>query len=286
MGYLTIDRYDEATTYLERALVHAERAGDSLNVARAAGTLGLIAVYGPPPVAAGIARCRALRGRVVGRRATAAGLQRFEALLVAMRGDIDQARALHDEADRVVEDLGSRTTVANAVFTRANIELLAGAPERAEKLARASLQAFEAMGNRSQGSTAAAFVGLALIEQGRDDEALKYADIAAVWAVPDDIASQVTQLGIRARVLAGRGGLPPAETAARDAVAQSKGSDDPWLRGGALEDLAFVLERAGHPAEAADALRSALVIYERKGNVVSAARVRAVIESGAGVADE
>jgi hypothetical protein len=46
-----------------------------------------------------------------------------------------------------------------------------------------------------------------------------------------------------------------------------------------------VLERAGHPAEAADSLRSALVIYERKGNVVSAARVRAVIESAAGVAD-
>jgi tetratricopeptide (TPR) repeat protein len=285
MGYLTMERYEEANGYLERALVHAERAGDSLNVARAAGTLGLIAVYGPVPVAAGVARCRALRGRVLGRRATTAALQRFEAVLVAMRGDIDQARALHDEADRFVEDLGSRTSVANAVFTRANLELLAGAPERAEKVARASLQAFEAMGNRSQGSTAAAFVGLALVEQGRDDEALEYADIAAEWAVPDDTASQVTQLGIRARVLAGRGELAPAEAAARDAVARSNGSDDPWLRGGALEDLALVLERAGHPAEAADALRSALVNYERKGNVVSAARVRAAIESAAGVAD-
>lgn len=141
------------------------------------------------------------------------------------------------------------------------------------------------MGNRSQGSTAAAFVGLALAEQGRDDEALEYADIAAEWAVTDDIASQVMQLGIRARVLAGRGDLAPAEAAARDAVARSNGSDDPWLRGGALEDLALVLERAGHPAEAADALRRALVIYERKGNVVSAARVGALIESAAGVGD-
>jgi hypothetical protein len=122
-----------------------------------------------------------------------------------------------------VEDLGSRKTVANAVFTRANLELLAGAPDRAEKVARASLQAFEATGNRSQGSTRAAFVGLALVEQGRDDEALEYADIAAEWAVPDDIASQVSQLGVRARVLAGRSELAPAEAAARDAVAQSEG---------------------------------------------------------------
>lgn len=136
MGYLTMERYEEATGYLERALVHAERAGDGLNVAWAAGTLGLIAVYGPLPVADGIARGRALRGRLVGRRATTAALQRFEAVLVAMRGDIDRARALHDKADRFVEDLGSRTTVANAVFTRANLELLAGARARGEGGAR------------------------------------------------------------------------------------------------------------------------------------------------------
>ena len=36
--------------------------------------------------------------------------------------------------------------------------------------------------------------------------------------MPDDIASQVIQLGIRARVVAGRGELAPAEAAARDAV--------------------------------------------------------------------
>ena len=125
-----------------------------------------------------------------------------------MRGDIDDARALHAEADDIIEDLGRPlVSAANASFTRAILELLAGAPERAEHAARAGLEAFEAMRNRNQGSTAAALLALALVEQGRDDEALEFADLAAAWAAPDDTASQVGQLAVRARVLAGRGEL-------------------------------------------------------------------------------
>jgi class 3 adenylate cyclase/tetratricopeptide (TPR) repeat protein len=285
MGYVAMERSEQATGYLERALVHAERAGDRLSASWAAGSLGLIAVYSPLPVAAGIARCQALRRQVAGHRSTTAALQRHEALLLAMRGDIDDARALHDEADRVVEDLASLPMSASAVFTRANLELLAGAPARAESVARASLQAFEAMRNRNQGSTAAAFLGLALVDQGRDDEALEYADLAASWAMADDNTSHVSQLAIRARVLAGRGERAAAEAAARDAMARSGATDDPWLRCDALESLAFVLEHAGRSQQAADALRDALVLHERKGNVVAAERVRALLEAAAGVTD-
>jgi hypothetical protein len=69
-------------------------------------------------------------------------------------------------------------------------------------------------------------------------------------------------------------------------VTQSKTSDDPSQRGDALVNLAFVLERAGRANEAADALHDALAVYERKGNLVAAARARALIEPRrAGVTD-
>jgi tetratricopeptide (TPR) repeat protein len=281
MGYIVQDRYEEAAGYLERALVHAERTGDRLEASWAAGFLALVTVYGPLPVHAGIERCRALRERIADVRGQSAEVGRLEALLVAMRGDVDEARALHDEADRVIEDMHHRLLSAATAFTRANIELLGGAPERAASVARDALKQYEAMDNRNQGSTAAGLLGLALLEQGRNDEALRYADLAASWAVDDDIPSQVTQLAIRARVLAGRGELAYAETAATDAVERSRASDDPWVRGVALIALAVVLERGDRAEQAAGALREALAGYERKGAVVSAANVRTLIEAAA-----
>jgi tetratricopeptide (TPR) repeat protein len=179
-------------------------------------------------------------------------------------------------------------STANASFTRAILELIAGAPERAEHAARAGLEAFEAMRNRNQGSTAAALLALALVEQRRDDEALEFADLAAAWAVPDDTTSQVGQLAVRSRVLAGRGEHPAAEAAARNGVALSHRTDELSLRGDALVHLALVLERAGRTEQAADALRDAIALYERKGNAVSASRARVTIErlaNHAGVTD-
>ena len=279
MAYIAVERYADATAYVERAIIHAERAGNRLDAVRAAGTLGLLALFGPVPAAEAVERCRALREGVAGHLGVTAGLLRYEAVLLAMQGDIDEARALHAKADVIAEDLGIGWLSASTVFTRTLLELLAGAPVRAERAARAGLEAFEAMHNRNQGSTAAALLGVALVEQGRDDEALEYADLAAAWAMSDDTASQTRQLAVRARVLARRGELAAGEAAARAAVAQSKASDDLSQRGDALVNLAFVLERAGRADDAADALRDALALYQRKGNVVAAAQARTLIES-------
>jgi hypothetical protein len=58
-------------------------------------------------------------------------------------------------------------------------------------------------------------------------------------------------------------------------VRLSERSDDICLRGDALVDLAAVLERAG---DAAAALRDAIALYQRKGNLVSAARAHTTLE--------
>ena len=58
----------------------------------------------------------------------------------------------------------------------------------------------------------------------------------------------------------------------------SERSDDISQRGDALVDLAAVLDRAGRASDAATALRDAIALYERKGNVVSADRARTTLE--------
>ncbi len=59
----------------------------------------------------------------------------------------------------------------------------------------------------------------------------------------------------------------------------SERSDELAQRGDALTDLAAVLARAGRPDEAATALRDAISLHERKGNVVAAARTRQTLGS-------
>jgi tetratricopeptide (TPR) repeat protein len=194
-----------------------------------------------------------------------------------MRGRFDEARELSAEADRIAYGLGPPQAIASRAFGGCTIELLAGAPDRAEAIARESLAIFEQMGATNPGSTVAAFLAIALAEQGHHDEALRYADLAAAWAVPDDTASQVGQLIARASVLAARGELERAEEAAREGVRLAELSDALSQRGDALVSLAAVLEHRGRVGEAAAALNDAIALYERKGNVVAAERARSTL---------
>jgi class 3 adenylate cyclase/tetratricopeptide (TPR) repeat protein len=278
LGHVHQDRYELSSGYLERALVAAERAGDRRRAAWAAGFLGSITVFGPVPAAEGIERCRVLRRRFADHPGASAVLLRDEAVLHAMQGRIDEARGLQAEAVRAIDDLGSRWLSASTVFAQWLLEMLARAPERAEASARASLALLEEMGATNQGSTAAALLAVALVEQGRHEEAIGYADLAAEWAAPDDMASQVPQLAARAHVLAASGELERAEAAAREAVRLSERSDDICLRGDALVSLAAVLDLAGRVSDEAGALRAAIVLYQRKGNAVSADRAETTLK--------
>jgi hypothetical protein len=61
-------------------------------------------------------------------------------------------------------------------------------------------------------------------------------------------------------------------------VALAEDSDYLNLQGDICRDLAEVLSLAGRIGDAASRSREALEVYERKGNTVSAKRVRAMLE--------
>jgi hypothetical protein len=233
LGVINVNRFEQSAAHFQGALAAAERIGDRRATTFAAGSLGLITAFGPVAAAEGIERCRTLRRRVADHPIASATLLRYEAVLHAMQGRIDEARALHADGLRAIDDLGNHWASANTAWSHSALELLGGAPERAEAAARASLELFREMGATNPGSSAAAFLAVALVRQGRHEEALRYADLAAAWAAPDDIASQVGQLGARAHALAARAELEHAEAAAREAVRLSERSDDISQRGDA-----------------------------------------------------
>ena len=90
MAYITMDRYARARRPTTSArLFHAERAGNQHDAVRAAASLGFLGLFGPVPAAEAIDRCHELRDRVAGHRGATASLLRFEAVLAAMGGNID-----------------------------------------------------------------------------------------------------------------------------------------------------------------------------------------------------
>jgi len=82
---------------------------------------------------------------------------------------------------------------------------------------------------------------------------------------------------VRARVHARREGLEEAEHLAREAVLLAGRSDFLDGNADAFLDLADVLRLGGRRDEATAAAGEALELYERKGNVVGAARARAAL---------
>jgi tetratricopeptide (TPR) repeat protein len=115
----------------------------------------------------------------------------------------------------------------------------------------------------------------ALYRQGRHDEADQYAEVVREIAAADDFDPQMRWRAVHAKVLAQRGDFDQAETLSREAVAITADTD--WLRHHAdvLVDRAEVLQLAGRADDAAQALREAIELYERKQSRPDAQRAKA-----------
>ncbi len=134
------------------------------------------------------------------------------------------------------------------------------------------------MGERGVSSTAAALLAHALCAQQRYEQAASSLDTSEDLTHPEDIWNQVLIPSGRARVLAARGEIDDALALAREALNVAAQLDVPEIHAQALIAIADVLRRAGRSPDEEDALRTALDLYERKGNRPGAARIRAQLE--------
>lgn len=274
-----LGHFERADDALRRAAACAERAHDERALFDVYGWRATAAVLGPAPVPEAVERCNAFREVVAASPVTVVWIINPLASLHAMMGDFTRAERLLHEANATLHQLGSLG--ASASHHEALVWLLAGRPELAEAALRVSAEKLASMDDASRLATTNAMLAQALYAQGGWSEAGALCGVTERTAAADDIVTQVIWRGVQAKLLARSGDAEKAERLAREAVALVAATDLVNHHGDALVDLAETLHMLDRADESADALRSALQMYEKKGNAASATGVRSRLSSEA-----
>jgi class 3 adenylate cyclase/tetratricopeptide (TPR) repeat protein len=281
----TAGRYGAAEEAVLRAIRYAGLAGDRRQETRNLPIYAACTLYGSTPIPEAIAHCEQLleqasddqRGRSLVRLALAQ--------LHAMQGDFEQARKLYTQSRAILTDLGEKVQAASTSIDSGRVEMLAEDPVAAEVELRRDYEALDGMGEKYFLATTAALLAHALYLQDRYEEAEAFSRVSGE-SDQDDVETQSLWRRARAKVLARWGRFDEAEQLAREALTMIEQTDSPILQANTLMDLAEVLRVSGKLVKAVPLMRAALALYERKGNVVSAARTRAAIEDLAAVSVE
>jgi len=136
------------------------------------------------------------------------------------------------------------------------------------------------MGERAALASVAGFLGESAYRQGRLDEADRHSLASAELGSSDDRSNEALWRSVRMKVLAARGALERAEELAQAAIEIASRNDLLDLQAGIWLDLAEIRRTSGRAGMEA-AARQALVLYERKGHVVGAARAKAMLDTAA-----
>jgi class 3 adenylate cyclase/tetratricopeptide (TPR) repeat protein len=259
------------------ALPHAEAAGNSALVEELWRRLATALVMGPIPVDDAEPEIRAALEAARGVNAEA-GARRALGRILAMRGDFEAARRLSREGREAIADAGYTVLAAAASQQQAMIELTAGDADANLRILVEGFERLDELGERSYASTNAARIARSLADEGRDAEAVRWVAVAREYGHRDDVFTMVEADSTEAMLLARGGRHEEAERLARDAVEQAESTDFWILRAAAHEALAEVLSAAGKPGDARAELEEALRIYEAKGNVVLASRLRELLQ--------
>jgi tetratricopeptide (TPR) repeat protein len=198
-----------------------------------------------------------------------------EASLLAMDDRMDESREVYERARETFRELRlSLWLAASGTIGPTSAELIGGDPAKAEQLARegiAGLEQIDAGGNWLFEELR--LLTFALVAQGRVDEAAETVtrlERSNDWMSRSDFCL--------AEVLRAQG---RSEEAVQTLRALLDEIDTDWVvtRGTAVFSLARALRDTGAEAEAVATGREALEIYERKGNIASAAQVRAFLDA-------
>jgi hypothetical protein len=192
-------------------------------------------------------------------------------LLRAMKGEFDEARAHVEEVRTMLEELGLRQAAAAHSIAVAEVEAIAGDDVAAERILRDGLAAVTAFGDEHSAMNVAWRLGLALVRQGRDEEAATFVRIAE-RAEHSGFWVDVWWRVVLALLEAHRGNGVRAKELVDDAREQMASLDESGMQADALLESAEALRAAGQEDEAAALVAEAAAIAERLGYVVAQRR--------------
>ena len=265
---------------LERALAHARRADDERLEAYVAVQFGFAAIVGPLPVDQGRRSIARTVEHMTSDTSAKGMLLLISALLAAMAAEFDEARTLAARGTEILDSLGRSVGLAAISTWTSAIDLLDGDAEAAERALRAALAQLEQAGQLANLASVAAQLAETLVVAGQFEEAARFAAESERAAASDDIHAQIAWRVARAKVSSGLGAADRAEIVAREAVELATTTDSPFFAAEALEALAAALAAGGHEAEAHVTAGGALELYQAKGNVAAAARIKAARRAG------
>jgi tetratricopeptide (TPR) repeat protein len=268
-------RYGQSADAVKRSIEYARLAGDDRLITRNATGLSSSMLLGPTPVPQAITLLDQMIAGGLNDRQAESKILCALAQLRAMTGEFDTARALYRRGRGLLRELGQGLNAASTGIDMLMVELLAGDLVAAEREVMADYQFLASAGETYFLSAIAALLSRVVRDQGRDDDALVFSQVAEEAAAADDVDSQALWRSIRAPILARAGKLVEAESLARSAVSLSHRSDAPQLQADTLFELATVLAIAERRHEARQALETSIEIYQAKGDIVSASRATA-----------
>lgn len=266
-------RWEHAQAAAEQVVAEARRAGDHLLAVRTLPLLAFLAQKGPTPVGPATARCEQILAEVGEDRRSTSLVALELALLDAMGGDLEAARARCADTRRSLVELGWEMQAALVSLSSGPIELLADEPARAEVELRRDVEALDRMDERNFISLTAVLLAEAVIRQGRDEEAAALVARSAEIAAPDDVAVQILLGTVSAKLAANRGDGETARARIDEALALMAATEDPSGLGDVLVDRAVVRATLGDGPGAIEALDAAGEAYARKGNRLGERRV-------------
>jgi tetratricopeptide (TPR) repeat protein len=275
ISHIIAGRYTEANAVADDSLRHARLAGNERLIAKVSGNLATTALLGRTPVPDAILQCEELIARGLGDRVVEGTTLCTLAQLRSMSGQLEQARSLYRRGREMLRDIERGVTAAATGIDVLRVELLNGDLAMAEREVRPDYEFLVSVGETYNLSTLAAVLSWAVRDQGRDEEALAWSEIAEKASAPDDLDSQSAWRSVRAPIIARIGNAALAEELAREGLALARRSEAPWLQADALSELASVMAILGRPGEARQVIDEAIGLYTTKGNVVFAARASA-----------
>jgi len=261
---------------IERALVHAHRAGDTREETRAIDLLCSVLFLGPARADEAIDRCTEILRAAAGNRLMEASVLTYLAGLEAMQDSADRARSHFLEATKTYEDHGFRLGLVAATEIGGFIELLLGDAHAAESWVR---RGYDMLSDAHHAIVAfqAGLLAETVLVQGRWDEADELARISEDGAAGDHLSAQVQWRRTRAKLKLHTGDVDGAIVLVREAIALAEKTDAMNMRADALMDLSEILGAGGHGGDAYTAAREASDLYESKGNRVGARRAASVL---------
>ena len=272
-----LGRAGEGEVDLEHAAELARQNGDATLLREAMGARLRPVGWGPTPAAEGIALCETLLSADYVNAALAAQALQIQAVGYAMLADVQASRRAAAAARSLLDEFDFKMHMGLYAGDIGVSELIGRDLDRAELELRRGHAVLVEIGDIGVRSTIDAVLSDVLFLQGKHDEALELADSSRTIAGADDLDSQPRWRTARARVLSARGEHAEALALLDEAVELVEPIDFLELKGYVHDVLGEALVRVGRTDEAAHAVERAIAFHEQKGNVVSAARSRAVL---------